>query len=33
MAKLAQIESYITYQKSTDKSPATLASYQRAPST
>ncbi len=28
MAKNAYIESYITYQKSTDKSPATLASYQ-----
>jgi len=27
MTKFAQIESYITYQKSTDKSPATLASY------
>ena len=27
MPKLAQIESYITYQKSTDKSLATLASY------
>jgi integrase/recombinase XerC len=27
MTKFAQIESYITYQKSTDKSLATLASY------
>lgn len=27
MAKIAQIESYIAYQKSTDKSPATLTSY------
>lgn len=27
MAKIAQIESYIAYQKSVDKSPATLSSY------
>ncbi len=27
MTKIAQLESYIAYQKSTDKSSATLASY------